>query len=82
MLLTAQPEPSAPAPVTDAPAVDAVAQDPAIQAWINDKAELYAYCLGAVTEALTDYPVGEETLHAAASTLFISAKNKFKLEWA
>ncbi|NJN31718.1 MAG: hypothetical protein HC824_15810, partial [Synechococcales cyanobacterium RM1_1_8] len=53
-----------------------------IHDWINDKAELYAYCLGAVTQALTNYPVGEETLHAAASTLFISASRKFKLEYA
>ena len=77
--VTPQPEQPAPVPVTDSPAV----QDPVeIHDWIDDKAELYAYCLGAVTEALTDYPVGEETLHAAASTLFISASRKFKLEWA
>ena len=77
--VTFQPEPPAPAPVTDSP----VAQEPMeIHDWIDDKAELYAYCLGAVTQALTAYPVGEETLHAAASTLFISASRKFKLDWA
>ena len=53
-----------------------------IQDWIDDKAALYAYCFGAATQALTDYPVGEETLHAAASTLFIAAKSRFKLESA
>ena len=48
--------------------------------WIQNQAQLYAHCFGSAAQALTAYEVSEETIRAAASTLFISASRKFNLE--
>ena len=48
--------------------------------WIHNQAQLYAHCFGSAAQALTAYEVSEETIRAAASTLFISASRKFNLE--
>lgn len=53
-----------------------------ISTWVETQAELYAHCFGSAAQALTAYEVSEETVRAAASTLFISASRKFKLEYA
>ncbi|NJR67455.1 MAG: hypothetical protein HC771_01425 [Synechococcales cyanobacterium CRU_2_2] len=48
--------------------------------WVQTQAQLYAHCFGSAAQALTAYEVSEETIRAAASTLFISASRKFNLE--
>ena len=59
-------------------AVTATAPD--ISTWINESAQLYAQCFDAAARTLAPREVSEETVRAAASTLYISASRKFNLE--
>ena len=51
-----------------------------IARWVETQAELYAQCFDAARRTLAAREVSEETVRAAASTLFISASRKFNLE--
>ena len=48
--------------------------------WVEQQADLYAQCFDAAWRTLAAREVSEETVRAAASTLFISASRKFHLE--
>lgn len=65
-------------PATPSPA--APPQNSEISIWVQTQAELYAQCFDASWRALAAREVSEETVRAAASTLFISASRKFNLE--
>ena len=56
------------------------AQNSEISLWVQTQAELYAQCFDAARRTLAAREVSEETVRAAASTLFISASRKFNLE--
>ena len=78
----AQPQANRPAErgLSPAPAPVALAPNQAIALWVETQAELYAQCFDAAWRALAAREVSEETVRAAASTLFISASRKFNLE--
>ncbi len=63
---------------TSAPA--AISANAEIAMWVETQAELYATCFDAARRTLAAREVSEETVRAAASTLFISASRKFNLE--
>ena len=74
----------APAPVTPAPvsqpqpATTSLNQD--VVAWVEQQAALYGHCFDTAWRTLTAREVSEETVRAAASTLFINACRKFNLD--
>lgn len=51
----------------------------AIAEYVAEQARLYAYCFGQASEALKLHEPNEETVRAAASTLYIAAQRKFSL---
>ncbi len=51
-----------------------------IATWIGNQADLYAFCFNEATRALANHQPEEETVRACASSLFISATRKFRLE--
>ena len=55
-------------------------QNQDISTWVQTQAELYAQCFDAAKRTLAAREVSEETVRAAASTLFISASRKFHLD--
>ena len=64
-----------PAPLPAAPQPNAE-----VVLWVGQQAELYAQCFDAAWRTLAAREVSEETVRAAASTLFISASRKFHLD--
>jgi hypothetical protein len=70
-----------PTPATEAPSdYPAVPLQQEISIWVQTQAELYTQCFDAAWRTLAAREVSEETVRAAASTLFISASRKFNLE--
>lgn len=63
-----------------APAPVELSANAEITMWIENQAELYATCFDAARRTLFAREVSEESVRAAASTLFISATRKFNLE--
>ena len=63
-----------------APAPAVLSANAEIAMWVETQAELYATCFDAARRTLTAREVSEESVRAAASTLFISATRKFNLE--
>lgn len=51
-----------------------------IATWISGQADLYAFCFSEAYRALASREPSEETVRACASSLFISATRKFRLE--
>ena len=51
-----------------------------IATWIAHQADLYSCCFTEAHRALSSYQPEEETVRACASSLFISATRKFRLE--
>ena len=67
-------------PQAPAPSPAALSANAEVAMWVETQAELYAQCFDAAKRTLAAREVSEETVRAAASTLFISASRKFKLE--
>lgn len=55
-------------------------QSQEISRWLAHQAELYASCFSEAQRALSSQSPQEETVRACASSLFISATRKFRLE--
>jgi len=60
------------------PAAPSLHQD--IAAWVEVQAQLYSHCFDTAWLTLAAREVSEETVRAAASTLFINACRKFNLD--
>ena len=81
-------QPSAASTGVDATGMDATgmnanlspAEKQEIATWISHQADLYACCFSEAHRALSTYQPEEETVRACASSLFISATRKFRLE--
>ena len=79
--------PPAPAPISPAPVAPvsppqpaAMSLNPDVVVWVEQQAALYGHCFDTAWRTLAVREVSEETVRAAASTLFINACRKFNLD--